>query len=149
MKRLTCFSSPKRFIRIFAVAAVLSSVLFAGAIGYKHSTTHACGTFIIPNSTTTASSFNKPLATIVFSLWFNSCTGNNFTRANVTSGSVSNYTIYVVRESGPDGGIISSDSSTCPASGICNSPNVYSPHNLASAGITLRDLGVDIHSQAF
>jgi len=126
----------KRFVCILAIPAVVCAILLLNLVTFKVgiSTAHACGSYSINGSTTKVEEGN-PSATIYFSLWYNSCNQQNFTSANITSGSVLSLFVEVCRNSGPNGGALCAINYNCPSTGICNSPGVYSPNNTAYARI--------------
>jgi hypothetical protein len=136
------FARMNHIICISTIAVILCVALTGGSPIYKHDTAHACGSSIIPASTTTFHFIDYDnhniFVTIIFSLWYNSCNGQNFTSANIVGGSYSVLKVFVDRNSGPDGGAIGAgNSGNCPSTGICNSLGVYSPDNTAYATITL------------
>ncbi len=127
-----------RVVRISTIAVILCVALTGGSLIYKHGTAHACGSNIIPTSTTRLDFIdNNTFVTIIFSLWYNSCNQQNFASANITSGSFSGLQVVVVRNAGIDGGTIGEGNSNCPSKGVCNSPGVYSPDNTTYAQILL------------
>jgi len=129
-----------RVVRISTIAVILCVALTGGSLIYKHSTAHACGNSIVSASTTRVD-YPPPTAgaivTIIFSLWYNSCNQQNFTSANIISGSVSGLNVFVNRNAGPDGGRAGAGSNSCPTTGICNSPGVYSPNNTSYGTIQI------------
>jgi hypothetical protein len=145
MKRLIHLFAAKRIIRIIVVSIALSTALVVGSVATHSEQAHACGQYIISSSTTTVATGS---GVVTFSLWFNSCNNQNFTSANVWSGSINGYDVTVFRNSGPDGGATSASTYNCPSTGICNSPGVYSPNNSAYASIYLYS-NIRINSSAF
>jgi hypothetical protein len=125
----------RRFVYILAIPAVVCAILLLNLVAFKVGigTAHACGSYKINGSTTVVSEGNN--ATISFSLWYNSCNQQNFTSANITSGSEGGLIAIVCRNSGPDGGRLCASNTNCPSQGICNSPGVYSPNNTSYAEI--------------
>ncbi len=79
-------------VRISTIAVILCIAITGGSLLYKHGTAHACGTSIIPASTTTI--YRSATGFVVFSLWYNSCNQQNFTSANVTSGYVQGLIVW-------------------------------------------------------
>jgi hypothetical protein len=119
----------KRFVCILAIPAVVCAILLLNLVTFKvgMGTAHACGSSAIKGSSTEVRD-KTTNATISFSLWYNSCNQQNFTSANITSGSIKLF-VDVCRNPGPDGGALCEDNTVCPTTGICNSPGVYSPNN--------------------
>lgn len=142
----------KHIVRIGILTIFLSTTIFMGSLMVKHSTAHACGNSIVSGSTTVANFFlNGKWTTISFSLWFNSCTSQNFGSANIINGSLpaNSWTVEVTRLSGPDGGTETLASGGCPSTGICNSPGVFSPTNKAFTFINLSTPDSTIQTSAF
>src|SRR5713226_9260979 len=89
---------------------------------------------MVVGSNTTLGDPGNNAAGITLSLWYNTCNQQNFARMDIYSGSVSStVTLWVVRQSGPDGGKLVATNNNCPKSGVCNSPGVYSPNNKSQA----------------
>ena len=136
----------KRFVCILAIPAVLCAILLLNLVTFKVGigTVHACGSNKINGSTTVV--FEGSNANISFSLWYNSCNQQNFTSANITSGSEGGLTVIVCRNSGPNGGRLCATNTNCPSQGICNSPGVYSPNNTSYAQIQTPTVNVSTSS---
>ena len=110
----------KPSVRICLIAVLLSAVLFVGGLAFHHSTVRACGQYSISGSTVTDQFVNPSpptlSVTVSFSLWYDSCTGNNFTVAQTINSTLTNgFTMYAVvnRASGSDGGALS-NLNQCP-----------------------------------
>jgi len=128
----------KRIIRICVIALVLSVLLGGASFISGHKTAHACGSYEISSAHTVIQAQG---AALTIELWFNTCNQQNFARVQMTSSTVTNLQVTVIRYSGPDGGYATQTSypcnspSTCSAPYSYNSPGIYSPNNPAQATV--------------
>lgn len=102
----------------------------ASAEHAKVARTTSCSNYVIDSG---ENSYTQVVARYgySFSLWYNSCTSQNYASIN-TFGTHASGQITVERESGPNGG----DSiryAMVNGSGIINTPGVYAPNNAARA----------------
>ena len=115
---------------VFANVGLEHNTYAASAEHAKGAMTTTCSRYVIDNG---ATGYTQTVARYgySFSLWYNSCTSQNYASLN-TFGMHASGQITVERASGPDGGN-SIKYATVNGGGIVNAPGVYAPRNAARA----------------
>ena len=132
----------KMMLRKFDLVLVACVAIVFASFGFEHhayaasaehikvATTTRCSRYVIDGG---AKGYTQTVARsgYRFSLWYNSCTRQNYASLN-TFGKHASGQLTVERAKGPDGGV-SIKYTIVNGRGIVNTPGVYAPHNATRA----------------
>lgn len=132
------------------ISKVSASMGHTSSVSVKSlpSSSTSCGSYAIAGSTTLLKVVGT-LGQVSFSLWYDTCSSSNFTSANIIAGSINNMSSCVHRNSGLDGGSLDKCNNSCASTGICNSPEIFSPDNTSYAWVNLADIFIRAQTSSF